>query len=89
MIFKTIYPDIWVAKVWFLKKKEKGDGFEDFHCDYNSSNGGINPVSSTIKVNLGACHSEDEEEKEEKEGGTRMRRMRTMRMAKWKIATKR
>ena len=38
MIFETIYPDIRVAKVWFLKKKEKGDGFEDFHYDYDSSN---------------------------------------------------
>jgi hypothetical protein len=92
-IFETIYSDIWVAKVWFLKKKEMGVGFEDFHYDYGSSNGGINAISSMIKVNLGVCHLEDEEEKEEKEAGnaeagTRMRRMTTMGMAKWKIVTR-
>ena len=38
-IFETIYPDIRVTKVWFLKKKEMGDGFEDFHYDYGSSMG--------------------------------------------------
>ncbi len=52
-IFESIYSDIWVAEVWFLKKKEMGDVFEDFHYDYGSSNGGINAISSTIKVNLG------------------------------------
>ncbi len=68
-IFESIYSDIWSAEVWFLKKKEMGDGFEDFHYDYGSSNGGINAISSLIKVNLGVCHLEDEEEKDEKEAG--------------------
>ncbi len=66
-IFETIYSDVQVAEVWFLKKKRRGDGFEKFHHDYGSSNGGINAIFSTINVNLGVCHSEDEEEKEEKE----------------------
>ena len=52
-IFERIYPDIRVTEVWFLKKKEMGDGFEDFHYDYGSSMGGFNAVSSTIVVNLG------------------------------------
>jgi hypothetical protein len=68
-IFETIYSDIQVAKVWFLKKKRRGDGFKDFHYDYDSSSGGLNAISSTINVNLGVCHSEDEEEKNEKEAG--------------------
>jgi hypothetical protein len=68
-IFKTIYSDIWVAEVWFLKKKIRGDGFEKFQYDYGSSNRGINTISSTIKVNLGVCHSEDEEKKDKKEAG--------------------
>ncbi len=68
-IFETIYSDIQVAEVWFLKKKRRGDGFEDFHYDYGSSNGGFNAISSTINVNLGVCYSEDEEEKTEKEAG--------------------
>jgi hypothetical protein len=68
-ISKTIYPDIWVAEVWFLKKKRRRDGFEKFHCDYGSSKGGCNAIFSTIKVNLGVCHSEDEEEKDKKEAG--------------------
>ena len=27
--------------IYFLEKKERGDGFEDFHYDYGSSNGGF------------------------------------------------
>lgn len=68
-IFESIYSDIRVAEVWFLKKKEMGDGFEDFHLDYGPSNGGHNGISSTINVNLGVCQLEDEEEKNEKETG--------------------
>ncbi len=68
-IVETIYSDIQVAEVWFLKKKRRGDGFEDFHYGYGSSNGGFNAISLTINVNLGVCHSEDEEEKHEKEAG--------------------
>ncbi len=68
-IFESIYSDIPAAKVWFLKKKEMGDGFEDFHYDYGSTNGGHNAISSTMKVNLGVCQLEDEEEKNEKKAG--------------------
>ncbi len=68
-IFETIYPDIRVTKVWFLKKKRRGDGFEKFHYDHGSSKGGFNAISSTIKVNLGVCHSKDKEEKDKKETG--------------------
>ncbi len=53
-IFQAIYHDIiWVTKVWFLKKKNIGDGFEDFHYDYKTVKGGTNDVSFTIVVNLG------------------------------------
>ena len=55
-IFKTIYLDIRVAEVWFLKKKRRGGGFEEFHYDYGSSKGGFNAISSTIKVDLGVRH---------------------------------
>ncbi len=66
-IFKIIYPNtIWVTKVWFVKKKWN-DGFEQFHYDYDSINGGHNAVSSTIVVNLGVFHLEEEEEKDEEE----------------------
>ena len=68
-IFETIYSDIWVAEVWFLNKKRRGDGYERFHYDYGSSKGGFNAISSMIKVNFGVCHSEDEEEKDKKEAG--------------------
>ncbi len=48
-IFQKIYPnDIWVAEVWFLKKKHKNDGFEEFHFDYDSSSGGHNFVSPLL-----------------------------------------
>jgi hypothetical protein len=69
-IFQPIYPNtIRVTKVWFLKKKEMGDGLEEFHYDYDLSSGGHNAVSSTIGVNLGVFHSEDKEEEEEEEAG--------------------
>ncbi len=42
-----------VIEVWFLKKKDKGDGFEEFHYDYKNIGGGSNDVSFTINVNLG------------------------------------
>ncbi len=65
-IFQKIYPnDIWVTEVWFLKKKQKNDGFKRFHFDYDSMKGGHNVVSTTIVVNLGVFHLEDEEEEEE------------------------
>ncbi len=28
-----------VTEVWFLKKNNKGDGFENFHYDYKNSGG--------------------------------------------------
>jgi hypothetical protein len=42
-----------VTEVWFLKKKDKGDGFEDSHYDYKNSGGGSNCDSFTVNVNLG------------------------------------
>jgi hypothetical protein len=42
-----------VTEVWFLKKKDKGDGFEDFHYDYKNIGGGSSVVSFTLNVNLG------------------------------------
>jgi Ulp1 family protease len=67
-IFETIYHDtIRVVEVWFLKKKNRNDGFEQFHCGYDSMRGGHNDVSSAIVVNLGEFHVEDEEEEEEEE----------------------
>ena len=67
-MFETIYQNtIWVVEVWFLKKRSKKDGFEKFHYDFGSVRGGLNDVSSTIVVNLGVFHEEDEEEEEELE----------------------
>jgi hypothetical protein len=65
-IFEANYQNtIRVTEVWFLKKKNIGDGFEEFHYDYKTVKGGKNDVSSTIVVNLGVFHEEDEEEEEE------------------------
>jgi hypothetical protein len=41
-----------VTEVWFLKKKDKGDGFEEFCFDYKNKGGGSNDVSFTVNVNL-------------------------------------
>ena len=67
-MFETIYQNtIRVVEVWFLKKRSKKDGFEKFHYDFGSVRGGHNDVSSTIVVNLGVFHEEEEEEEEELE----------------------
>ncbi len=34
-----------VTEVWFLKKKDKGDRFENFHYDYKNSGGRSNYLS--------------------------------------------
>ncbi len=44
----------------FLKKKDKGDGFEDFHYDFKNSGGGSNCVSFTVNVNLGKFNEEND-----------------------------
>jgi hypothetical protein len=52
-IFENLHNDTRVTEVWFLKKKDKGDGFEEFHFDYKNIGGGSNDVSFTVNVNLG------------------------------------
>jgi hypothetical protein len=47
-IFENLHNDMRVTEVWFLKKKDKCDGFEDFHYDCKNSGGGSNCVSFTI-----------------------------------------
>ncbi len=51
--FENPHNDMRVTEVWFLKKKDKGDGFEDFHYDFKNIDGGSNNVSFTVNVNLG------------------------------------
>jgi hypothetical protein len=52
-IYENLHNDIRVTKVWFLKKKDKGDGFENFHYGYKNIGGRSNDVSFTVVVNLG------------------------------------
>jgi hypothetical protein len=52
-IYENLHNDIRVTEVWLLKKKDEGDGFEDFHYDYKNIGGGSNDVSFTVYVNLG------------------------------------
>jgi len=71
-IFQAIYHDtIRFTKVWFLKKKNIGDGFEDFHCDYKMVKGGMNDVFSTIVVSLDVFSdaSEGTGEEDDEEAG--------------------
>ncbi len=42
-----------VKLVWLLQKKDKGDGFAEFHYDYKNIGGGSNDVSFTVNVNPG------------------------------------
>jgi hypothetical protein len=50
---ENLHKDMRVTEVWFLKKKDKGDRFEEFHYDYKNIGGGSNNVSFTVIVNLG------------------------------------
>ena len=52
-IFENLHNDMRVTEVWFLKKKDKGDRFEEFHYDYKNSGGGRYYVFFTVNVNLG------------------------------------
>ncbi len=52
-IFENLHDNIRVTEAWSLKKKDKGDGFENFHYDYKNIGGGSNDVSFTVNVNLG------------------------------------
>ncbi len=47
-IFENLHNDMRVTEVWFLKKKYKGDGFEEFHYDYKNSGGRSNYISFTV-----------------------------------------
>ena len=49
-----------ITEVWFVKKKDKGDGFEEFHYDYKNSGGGSNYVSFTVNVNLGNLNEDND-----------------------------
>ena len=52
-IFENLHDDIRVTEVWFLKKKDKGDRFENSYYDSKNRGGGSNDVSFTVNVNLG------------------------------------
>jgi hypothetical protein len=52
-IFENLHNDMRVTEVYFLKKKDKGDGFEEFYYGYKTLGGGSNDVSFTVNVNLG------------------------------------
>jgi hypothetical protein len=52
-IFENLHNDMRVTEVWFLKKKDKGDRFEEFHTDYKSIGGESNDVSFAVNVILG------------------------------------
>jgi hypothetical protein len=52
-IFENLHNDTRVTEVWFLKKKDKSDRFEEFLYDYKNIGGGSNDVSFTVNVNLG------------------------------------
>jgi hypothetical protein len=59
-IFEILHNDMRVTEVWFLEKKDKGDGFEGFHYDYKNGGGGSNYVSFTVNVNLGKLNEEND-----------------------------
>ncbi len=52
-IFENKHNNLRVTKVWFLKKKDKGDGFKTFHYNYKDVTGGRNDVSFTVVIILG------------------------------------
>jgi hypothetical protein len=58
-IFENLHYDMRVTEVWFLKKKDKGGGFEECHYDYKNSGDGSNYVSFTVNVKLGQLNEEN------------------------------
>ena len=52
--------DMRVTDVWFLKKKNKGDGFEEFYYDYKNNGGGSNYVFFSVNVNLGKLNGDND-----------------------------
>jgi hypothetical protein len=50
---ENLHNDMKVTEVWFLKKKDKGDRFEEFHYYYKNIGGRSNDVSFPVNVNLG------------------------------------
>ncbi len=52
-MFSNLSKYLRIYTVWFLKKKNKGDGFEDFPYDYKNIGGGRNDVSFTVNLKLG------------------------------------
>jgi hypothetical protein len=59
-IFENLHNCMRVTEVWFLKKKDEGDGFGKFHYDYKNSGGGSNYVSFTVNVNLGKLNEKND-----------------------------
>ncbi len=59
-IFENLHNDMRVTEVWFVKKKDKGDGCGEFHYDYKNSGGGNNYVSFTVNVNLGKLNEDND-----------------------------
>ncbi len=51
-IVENLHNDMRVTEVWFLKKKDEGDGFKEFNYDCKNIGGGSNHVSFTVNVNL-------------------------------------
>ncbi len=59
-IYESKHNDIRATKVWFLKKKDKGDRFEKFHYLYKNIGGGRNDVSFTVAMNPGKLNGANE-----------------------------
>ncbi len=59
-IFEDLHNDMRVTEVWILKKKDKGDEFEEFHYDYKNIGGGINYVSFTVNMNIGKLNEDND-----------------------------
>ncbi len=59
-IFENLHNDMRDTEVLFLKKKDKGNGFEEFHYDHKNSGGGSNYVSFTVNANLGKLNEEND-----------------------------
>ncbi len=59
-VFENLHSHMRVTEVWFLKKKDNGDRFEEFHYDYKNSGGGSNYVSFTVTVNLGKLNEDND-----------------------------
>jgi hypothetical protein len=62
-IFESLFPELEIKSVWFIKKSRGGDGFQRWHQDLV----GIGMAAATIVLNIDLLGQEEEENKKQQQ----------------------